>query len=456
MRFCIFLFLFYYTFSYAQPSKTDTMMVRNFFNDALSSRKAYNDLEFLCKKIGGRISGSVEAAAAVEFTHQIMLQMPFDTVYLQEVNVAAWKRGKPENARIISPLFGQVPARVTALGGSVGTGFPGLTSQVVEVESIEALKKMNTKDVEGKIVFFNKPFSNHHFYTFTSYGEVASSRVHGAAEAAKLGAIAVVVRSMTHAIDTFPHTGVMKYQDGITEIPGFAISTYDAEVLSAWLKKDPKLYVYVESHCYQLPDTKSYNVIGEVKGTTNPLNIITVCGHLDAWDNGEGAHDDGVGCMQSIEVARLFFSQGYQPDNTLRVVMMMDEEMNQKGANAYANETITEGERHYFAFESDRGGFSPHGFSVDADDTFIENMNTWFGILSDYGVYKIVKGYSGVDITPLKKYGTPLAALITDSQRYFDYQHAPSDTFETVNHREMQLGSATMTTIIYFIDKYGY
>ncbi len=442
---------------FGQYTAIDSALTVTFFNEALSSRIAYEQLEYLCTNIGGRICGSTEAAAAVEYTYQIMLSMPFDTVIKQETMVAAWKRGKQEDGRIISDVYGQAPARVCALGGSVGTGFPGITAQVIEVKSIDELKSMKPEQVKGKIVFFNKPFSTHHYYTFTSYGEVASMRFHGASEAADLGAAGIVVRSMTHAIDTFPHTGVMRYKDMHKAIPAFAISTYDANILSAWMKNDPSLRLYLESHCYQLPDVPSHNVIGEIRGSTHPERIITVGGHLDSWDVGHGAHDDGVGCIQSIEVARLFFALGIQPHNTIRIVMFMDEEMYQRGAATYAEETITKGEVHYFALESDRGGFTPHGFSVDADEQFIEAVEKWYGIMKSYGIWQLQRGYSGVDIFPLKqKYGTPLAALITDSQRYFDYQHAASDTFDKVNIREMQLGSAAMAVFVFFVDKYGY
>jgi hypothetical protein len=431
-------------------------MVKRIFNEALSNNESYSNLEYLCKNIGGRICGSPQAAAAVEYTYQLMKQMPFDTVFLQATKVAAWKRGKPEKGRIISPSFGQFDVNVCALGGSVGTGKSGVLANVIEVADIEELNKLKTADVKGKIVFFNKPFNPTYFYTFQSYGEVAGNRFHGPKTASEMGASAVIVRSLTHLSDTITHTGITKYLDVKNPIPSFAISTIDADKLSELLKSDASLKVYLESDCQVLEDMNSFNVIGEIKGSTYPDRIISVGGHIDAWDNGEGAHDDGVGSMQSIEVARIFFKLGIKPQNTLRVVIFMDEEMNQRGAKTYADEIISENEKHYFAFESDRGGFSPLGFSVDADSSFMVKMNLWFGLLYDYGVYKIEKGYSGVDVFPLKKYNIPLAALITDSQRYFDYQHGESDKFEAVNHREMQLGSAAIASFIYFIDKLGY
>ncbi len=442
---------------HAQTTSSDTAITVAFFNEALSSRIAYEQLEYLCVHTAGRICGSPQAAAAVEYTYQIMLDMPFDTVYKQPTMVTTWRRGKKEQCRILSEVYGQFDARVCALGGSVGTGPEGILSQVLVVENVEQMKTLKPSEVKGKIVYFNKPFTPTHFNTYESYGEGANARVNGAWEAGEMGAIAVIIRSLTHSIDTFPHTGITRYRNPDKKIPAFAISTADAELLDKWLAADPDLMLYLESHCTQSEDVQSFNVIGEIWGSEFPERIITVGGHLDAWDLGQGAHDDGVGCIHSIEVARLFFALKIKPRNTIRIVMFMDEEMNQRGAQTYATEVISPGEQHYFALESDRGGFTPQGFSVDGDSAFYAAVNSWYGILELYGIWQLTKGFTGVDISPLKKhYGIPLAAIVTDSQRYFDYQHSGADTFDKVNHREMQLGSAAMAVFVYFIDKYGY
>jgi len=449
---CLFFFIILTSFS---QTKEDSLFVKQVFTEALGDYEAYENLRYLCKNTAGRICGTQEAAAAVEFTYQTMRNMDFDTVYLQETIVASWKRGEVETGKIISS-YGNFDVNVCALGGSPGTGKGGILQEVIEVKDIEELEGLSKSEIKDKIIFFNNPFTNEHFYTFKSYSEVAKNRYYGPSVAAELGAAGVLVRSMTHLTDKSTHTGITKYIDVQNPVPSFAISTYDANILSDLLLKDQNVKVFLESHCELHDDVLSYNVIGEKKGKKNPDRIITVGGHIDAWDNGEGAHDDGVGCIQSIEVARLLFELDIELNNTLRIVMFMDEEMNQRGAKTYASETIFEGEEHYFAFESDRGGFSPLGFSVDADSGFIQNMNVWFGLLYDYGVYRIEEGYSGVDISPLKEHEIPLASLITDSQRYFDYQHAETDVFENVNRRQLQLGSAAMTSFVYFIDKYGY
>jgi len=436
--------------------KEDSVIFKQFFHSALSGYEAYNNLEYLCKKFSGRLAGTPEAAGAVDFTHSIMRNMNFDTVYSQSTIVENWRRGNAEKGEIISKHYGNKRVRVCALGKSIGTGFPGLSKNVIEIADIDELKNTLSEKIEGKIVFFNKPFSVEHYNTFISYGEVASSRYHGAFEAAIKGASAVIVRSLTHAIDTFPHTGSMEYRDDVVKIPAFAISTSDANILSGLLKKDPQLLLYLESHCHGLKESVSYNVIGEIKGSEFPDKIITVGAHLDSWDITEGAHDDGAGCIQSIEVARLFFELDIKPRHTIRIVMFMDEEMGQRGARTYSDSKRATDEEHYFALESDRGGFTPRGFSIDADSAFFDSIGLWKDLFKIYGMYEFDKGYSGVDISFLKKYNIPLVALSTDMQRYFDYQHSASDTFETVNHRELQLGSAAIAAFVFFIDKYGY
>jgi hypothetical protein len=441
---------------FSQSSQKDSLVVKQIFSEALNDYTSYKNLEYLCKNTAGRIGGSTQAATAVDYTFQLMKNMPFDTVYLQACKVACWKRGEKESGKIISEFLGACSINICALGASPSTGSDGISSTVIEVSDLDELKKLDPEVVKGKIVFFNKPFNQEHFYTFKSYSEVSKSRFMGPVTAGEMGAVAVIVRSMTNILSDNVHTGITKNIDVVNPIPSFAISTNDAEKLAHQLKSDKNLKIFLLSFCELFDDVTSYNVIGEIRGTTYPERIISVGGHLDAWDLGQGAHDDGVGCMQSVEVARIFFKLNIRPQNTIRVIMFMDEEMNQRGGKAYASEIINQGEQHYFAFESDRGGFSPLGFSIDADSSFLEKTNLWFGLLYDYGIYRIEKGYSGVDIFPLKKYNIPLAALITDSQRYFDYQHANSDVFETVNRREMQLGSASIASFVYFIDTYGY
>jgi hypothetical protein len=263
-----------------------------------------------------------------------------------------------------------------------------------------------------------------------------------------------VVRSLTTSPDDFPHTGVMRYADSIPQIPAVAISTNGADLLSKELLDDPNLKFYFRTTCQTLADVTSFNVIGEIKGTEYPDEIIVVGGHLDAWDNGEGAHDDGAGCMQSIEVLRLFQKAGIKPKRTIRAVMFMDEEVAQRGGKEYAEMATLKNEKHYFALEADRGAFMPVGFGVSAPDERLEKILALQKYFEPYGINGFVKGGGGVDIGPLGKSGTPLSSYITDMQRYFDVHHSGNDTFEQVNFREFQMGSVAMASFIWLIDKY--
>jgi Zn-dependent M28 family amino/carboxypeptidase len=246
----------------------------------------------------------------------------------------------------------------------------------------------------------------------------------------------------------------MKYVDSIPEIPAVAISTNGADLFSASLKSDPELEFYFRTTCETKPDITSYNVIGEIKGSVYPEQIITVGGHLDAWETGEGAHDDGAGCMQSIEVLRLFQKLEIKPKRTIRAVMFMDEEIALRGGKEYARQAELKNEKHWFALEADRGAYMPKGFGVSASEERLEKILVLKKYFEPYGITDFTKGGGGVDIGPLGKFGTPLSSLIPEMQRYFDVHHSGCDTFEQVHLREFQLGSAAMASFIYLIDKY--
>lgn len=446
---CFFLVAFISSVS----AQSDDEVIKTIFDEAITNRKAYNDLYFLCKNFEGRLAGTPQAAGAVEFTYQIMKDMNLDTVYKQPVKVPRWVRGEPEKAAIHSSLFGAAEVPVTALGMSIGTGEDGLLAKVVEVHGIKDLENFSKDDLEGKIVFFNEPMDPTLINTFSAYGKAASQRTRGAAEAAKYGAVGVVVRSLTTSLDDFPHTGVMRYEEVVEKIPAVAISTNGAELLSKWLQKDLDLNFYFRTTCKTMPDVNSHNVIGEIRGTEYPDEIITVGGHLDAWWPGEGAHDDGAGCMQSIEVLRLFQKLEIKPKRTIRAVMFMDEEVAQRGGKEYALQAGLKNEKHYFAIEADRGALTPHGFGVSGPENRVEQILSLKPYFEPYGITYFKEGGGGVDIRPLKQFGTPLSSLVTDMQRYFNFHHSGNDTFEKVNFREFQMGSAAMASFIYLIDK---
>jgi carboxypeptidase Q len=434
----------------------DSLVIRKIYTEALSNPVAYHNLDYLCNAIGGRLCGSQQAEKAVRWARKVVEELNPDSVYLQPVSVEHWQRGEKEIARIVSSKNGIHDLNVCALGSSIGTGEAGITAELVEVKNFDELKVLGKKRIEGKIVFFNRAADPAPIYTFEAYGGAVDQRARGAMQAARYGATAVIVRSATLAHDDFPHTGIQHYADTIRPIPALSVSTNGADSLSKWLKTDPALTLFMRTTSIQHPESASYNVIAEINGSEHPDEIITVGGHIDSWDIGQGAHDDGAGVVQSIEVLRLFKTLGLNPKHTIRIVVFMDEEYAQRGAKVYGDESKRRTdlglEKHIAAIEADRGGFTPSGFSIDASDVQVQKIQGWKPLLEPYGLWSIVKGGSGVDIRDLKPLGIPLIALVTDSQRYFDYQHAASDTFDKVNVRELQLGSAALTSLVWMID----
>lgn len=450
MKTLITLLLFTPLFLVAQYEET----IKKIYDEALTNGRVYEDLRVLCKDIGSRLSGSPEAAAAVEYTRQLMESYGFDTVYLQPVMVPHWVRGKKEIVRAInSDRHGTFDMNALALGNSVGTGPDGVLADVIEVSGIDEVNELGKK-VEGKIVFYNGAMDPTIINTFGAYGGAVIQRSSGASEAAKYGAKAIIIRSVTNRKDDIPHTGSLNYKALINQIPAVAISTNDADLLSQILKEQ-KLQVYIETHCQQLPDILSYNVIGELRGAEFPDEIIAVGGHLDSWDVGEGAHDDGSGCMQAIEAVRLFKALGITPKRTLRAVMWMNEENGLRGGREYARVAKEKGEKHIAALESDSGGFQPLGFSTSGTDEQRAQIKAWRDYFLPYRVWDFEQNGGGADIGPLSSHGTLLIGLRPSTQKYFIYHHTPTDVFEAVDQRELELGAASMSAMMYLLDREG-
>lgn len=444
------------TFPVLSQNQADQAMIKKIFDEALENGESYDMLRYLTKRIGGRLSGSPEAAAAVEWSRQQMEAYGFDRVFLQEVMVPHWVRGEKEIGRIVnSRKLGSQSVNITALGNSVGTGPAGTVGQVVEVQDFQELAKLGRANIEGKIVFFNRPMDPKLIDTFSAYGGASGQRGSGPSEAAKYGAIGAVVRSLGSFQDDIPHTGSTRYALNTPKIPAVAISTNDADLLSNLLKDDPELGFYFETHAQMLPDVLSYNVVGEIKGSEFPDEIIVVGGHLDSWDLAEGAHDDGAGCVQSIEVLRIMKSLGYKPKRTIRAVMFMNEENGLRGGRKYAELAEKNGENHIAAMESDRGGFLPVGFGISGTPAQQGKLISWKSLFEPFGIYQFKKGGGGADISPLRTQNVPLIGYLPDGQRYFKYHHTGVDNFEAVNQRELELGAAAMASVIYLIDQHG-
>lgn len=438
----------------------DSLVIRKIYDEALVNGRAYENLHYLCKNIGPRLSGSDNAQKAVEWSKKLMESYGFDKVYLQEVMVPHWVRGAKETAFIIDGKT-RIPVPVAALGMSVATPAEGITASILEVHSLKELDSLGESAIKGKIVFFNRPFDPRFIEAGRAYGTANDQRTKGPLAAAKYGAVAVIVRSLTESIDDYPHTGTTMSDPDAKAIPAAAISTKAANKLSSMLKmrKFPAVKFYLKQSCSLLPDALSYNVIGELTGTENPNKFITIGGHLDSWDLAEGAHDDGTGVMQSAEVLRIFKAIGYHPKNSVRAVFFMNEENGHRGGTKYAELAAQNKEDHIAAIESDEGGFTPRGFSFSGvSDQFIKEINSKYkALLEPYEVDRLTIGGSGTDIEPMKDKvpGIVLIGFRPDSQRYFDIHHTPNDIFENVNKRELLLGAAGITSFIYLIDQHG-
>lgn len=441
-------------FSFAQTE--DEAMLKKIYDFSLTNSKCYSWLDDLSNKIGQRLSGSIGAEKGVLYTKTELEKLGLDRVFLQDVMVPKWVRGEKEIAYIIEGKS-KIEIPVCALGGSVATVKNGLTAEIIEVKSIDELKTLGEEKVKGKIVFYNRPMEPTNIEAFTSYGRCVDQRFYGAMEASKLGAVGTIVRSMNLRLDNFPHTGAQSYGDLPKEkyIPTAAISTNGAELLSKKLKSNPRLQFYLKMSCQTFDDVLSHNVIGEIKGSEHPEKIMIVGGHLDSWDLADGSQDDGAGCVQGMAVLETFKRLNYKPKNTIRVVLFMNEENGGRGGKKYEELSKQNNENHIFALESDSGGFTPRGFSFECDENNFAKVTSWKSIFEPYLIHSFVKGHTGSDINPLTSNKMVKVGLKPDSQRYFDYHHAANDTFDGVNKRELELGAATMTSIVYLFDKYG-
>lgn len=448
-----FIFLF---FSMVLVSQTEIESnIQALFKKSLTEGKSYEWLDHLSNKIGGRLSGSLNSQRAIEWSKNELENLGLDKVYLQPVMVPKWIRGTFEYANIETSPGNTINVPVCALGGSISTPLGGLRANVIEVMSFDELSKKKN-EVKGKIVFFNRPMREDLVNTFEAYSAAVNQRVQGAEIAARFGAVGVIIRSLNLKLDDQPHTGNMSYGTLplSKRIPAASISTNGAELLSSMLSLNKNLKFYLKQNCKNLPDVKSYNVIGEIKGSKYPDEIMVVGAHIDSWDIGDGAHDDGAGVVQSMEVPRLLEKINYKPKRTLRVVLFINEENGQRGAIKYSEESKNNKENHVFAIESDAGGFTPRGFSIDSNEEKFKIIQNWSTFFKPYFIHYFEKGRSGADISFLKNENNVMVGFKPDSQRYFEYHHSENDVFSSINKRELELGSASLASLIYLVDYY--
>lgn len=443
----------------ARQAPSDSAFIQSLSNKILTDKQAYENLYQLTKKIGGRLSGSPQMYRAEQWGAAALEAAGADKVTLQQCMVPHWVRGGTDKASVsFTDDKGKkqtLPVAVLALGNSVGTGAKGVKAPLLRVRSFDELEQRQA-EVKGKIVFYDVPFEETLIQTFDAYGKNVIYRAIGASRAAKYGALAVWVRSMSHSVDNHPHTGALRYLEGVPQIPAAAVGLRDVEKLDslfdAGKASEGQLFTYGK----MLPDTVGHNVIGELKGTDHPDEIITVGGHLDSWDVNEGATDDGAGIVQTIAILRAYKALGFRPSHTIRFVLFANEENGTRGAGKYAEEAKNKQEKHLFALESDAGGFTPRAFSITNNEAVLQKLNSWKPLFAPYGVEGFIPGGGGADVTPLETtFNIPVGELRPDSQRYFDVHHAVNDVLENVNIRELKLGAVNMAALLYLVDKYG-
>lgn len=439
----------------------DSLLIRSLYNDVLLNGEAYENLRTLTQDIGHRLSGSKSAQSAMDWGANVMQLYGVDDVRVMPVMVPHWTRGTTANATARWGDHQEKKLHITALGGSIGTSKDAeLIAHVTVVKQLAELETLPSSNTNGRIVLFNRPMDPVQINTGSAYGGAYDQRGNGASAAAAVGAVGALVRSLTHALDTLPHTGGMRYKEDVVKIPAAAISTVDAAWLAKAAEDFPDLTVHMQLDCQAFEDVEQGNIIGTWYGSELPNEIITLGGHLDSWDIGEGAHDDGAGVVHTLEVLRVLKAIGYQPRRTLRFVLFINEENGNRGGLTYAEkarEEMTNTELvHLAALESDAGGFVPRGFRIDASDDITALMRSWATLFDPYNIHQFRRGGAGVDISPLKEL-TPRPTLIglsPDGQRYFDFHHSAQDVFENVHKRELELGAATFAAAVLLLDQH--
>lgn len=437
-------------------SNADSVYIKKISDEIMRNGKAHDLLRELTKGIGGRLAGSEQYTKAVQWGEASLKKLGADKVFLQECMMPNWKRGGKDQAAVVVQN-GKKTNRsldVLALGNSLGTGGKPLVAEVIAVQDFDEMEAKKDQ-LKGKIVYFNNKFNPTNIQTFKSYGEAGQYRRSGPSRAAKYGAVGVMIRSLTEATDNNPHTGTTGYDEAYPKIPAIALGNEDADYIWS-TTRNSSIKVSMTTNGSFGPDVVGHSVVAELTGTQFPNEYITVGGHLDSWDVNEGAHDDGAGIVQTIEIMRALKVLGYKPKRTLRFVLFANEENGMRGGNKYAEEAKKNNEQHVFALESDAGGFTPRGFGFTVSPAQLTKIQSWLPLLKPYGTDFLQAGGGGADIGPLNRtFGTPIAGLMPDSQRYFDIHHARSDVFENVNKRELNLGAVNMAALIYLVDQYG-
>ncbi len=407
----------------------------------------------LARTAGPRLPGSPTAARAVDHMLRLMAGLGLET-WLEPTVVQHWVRGE-EQARILAgPGETETGLTISALGGSEPTPAEGISARVIEVSSFAELESRKD-DVRGAIVFFNHPMDRTQVDPFRAYGEAAGFRSEGPSRAAGFGAAAALVRSLTFRLDDFPHTGMMSYDPALPKIPAAAVSTEDAELLSTRLKNNPNLRVFLRLGCRNLEPVATANVVGQIRGSEKPEEIVLLGGHLDAWDLAVGAHDDGAGCVQAVEALRLIQRSGFKPRRTIRAVLFMNEEFGASGGRDYAADPRRKTEKHIVAMESDRGGFLPLDVGIGGPPEMRKKWSVFEPLFQELGLSGIRSGGGGSDIGPIVTAGAVPMGFVPASQSYFDVHHSGLDTMDKVHPRELEWGAIVFALLAVIASEEG-
>lgn len=456
------LFLSGFLFSQKKPQKSPAKKgtvakfnyhdeFRKISDEIMTNGAAYENLGELTKGIGPRFSATPGYAKAVEWAEKKFKEIGINMIWRQEAKTPVWIRGK-ESLQIKAGNGDWKNIRMLSFGNSEGTGGKDLTGEIVLINSTSELNAMSVGQLRDKIVFVNVPMDPKIINTSDSYLQTAKSKLISASVIAKTGAKALIIRSLTTASDDTPHAKMIYYEpDDKIKIPALSIGVRSADELEKTLKSQ-KVTAKINMTAQSKSDTTNPNIIAEIQGKKDS-KVIVLGAQLDSWDVGEGAIDDGTGVVQCIEVLRTLKALGYENNHTIRVVLYANSENGGQGREMYAAYVKKKEEKHVFALGTDAGGYSPRGFSLDMSPQRRRLVYPWKEYFLPYGVYDFDQTEAIQDISPLKKLDIPLAELVVDTQRYFDYHHSEQDTFDKVNKRELLLGAVAITQMIFMVDK---
>ncbi|MGU3374898.1 M28 family peptidase [Chryseobacterium sp. M5A1_1a] len=451
-------FLFSQKKPHKNPAKKGTTAKFNYHDEfkkisdeILTNGAAYENLAELTKGIGPRFSATPGYAKATEWAEKKFKEIGINMIWRQEAKAPVWIRGK-ESLQIKAGNGDWKNIQMLSFGNSEGTGGKDLMGEVILINSTSDLNTMSVGQLKDKIVFVNVPMDPKIINTSDSYLLTAKSKLISASVIAKTGAKALIIRSLTTANDDIPHAKMIYYEpDDKVKIPALSIGVRSADELEKILKKQ-KITAKINMTAESKGSTTNPNIIAEIQGKKDS-KVIVLGAQLDSWDIGEGAIDDGTGVTQCIEVLRTLKALGYENNHTIRVVLYANSENGGQGREMYAAYVKKKEEKHIFALGTDAGGYSPRGFSLDMPPQRRKQIFEWKNYFLPYGVYDFDQTYAIQDISPLKKLDIPLAELVVDTQRYFDYHHSVEDTFDKVNKRELLLGAVAITQLIFMIDK---